>query len=77
MELFTKVDIELLIIRMRTKEVIMNVMETATNNEIPKNEGVSFTRVSLTWLIVPSIVSNMIATMKVVKKRYLLIFQTS
>jgi hypothetical protein len=77
MELFTKVDIELLISRMRTKEVRINMMETATNNEIPKNEAVSFARISLTWLIVPSIVSNMIATMKVVKKRYLLIFQTS
>ena len=74
MELFAKVDIELLIMRIRTKEVTINMMETATNNEIPKNEGVSFSRVSLTWLIVPSIVSNMIATMKVVKKRYLPIF---
>ena len=75
MELFTKFDIELLIRRMRTKDVIINMMETATNNEIPRNEVVSFTRISLTWLIVPSIVNSTIAIMKTVEKIYLFIQQ--
>ena len=38
MELFTKSDIEVLISLMRTKEVTINMMETPTNNAIPKNE---------------------------------------